>query len=100
VDFNLVDCRECPELAVTRQENAASVFFGERECEAIMDRQPGTARNDLSRTEHLLTRQVHNLQSALEQHPLFACREAKQLVLEERIRDENLIRQAQKDPEQ
>jgi hypothetical protein len=32
VDFNLVDCRECLELPVTSQENAASVFFGEREC--------------------------------------------------------------------
>jgi hypothetical protein len=44
--------------------------------------------------------QVHNLQPALEQHPLFASREAEKFVLKECIRDENLIRQTQKDPKQ
>jgi len=100
MDFNLVCCCERPKLPVTRQENAASVHFGECEGETIMDRQPRTARDDLSRTEHLLARQVHNLQATLEQHSLLASREAEQLVLEEGIRDENLIRKAQKDPEQ
>jgi len=100
VDFYLVCRRKCPELAVAGQENAANVHFGECVSKAIMDRQPGTARDDLSRTEHLMTRQVHNLQPALEQHPLFASREAEQFVLKECVRDENLIRQTQKDPEQ
>ena len=95
VDFNLVCCCERPELAVAGQENAANVHFGECVSKAIMDRQPGTARDDLSRTENLLTRQVHNLQPALEQHPLFASREAEQFVLKECVRDENLIRQTQ-----
>ena len=74
------------------------MYFGKYVSEAIMDRQPRTARDDLSRTKHLLPRQVHNLQPALEQHSLFASREAKQFVLEEGVRDEDLIRQAQKDP--
>ena len=100
VNLNFVCRGERPELAVAGQENAAGVHFGECVSKAIMDRQPGTARDDLSRTEHLLSRQVHDLQPALEQHPLFAIREAEQFVLEEGVRDENLIRQTQEDPEQ
>ena len=99
VNLNFVCRGERPELTIAGQENAANVHFGECVSKTIMDRKPGTTRDDLSCTEHLLTRQIHNLQTTLEQHSLLASREAEQLVLKECVRDENLIRQAQEDPE-
>jgi conjugative relaxase-like TrwC/TraI family protein len=103
--------RESVRVALTELERYTEARIGNiREPETTGKFAAATFEHDTARPvegyaapqlhTHAVTRQVHNLQPALEQHPLFASREAEQFVLKECVRDENLIRQTQKDPEQ
>lgn len=74
VHLDAMRCREGAQMAVSSQENAARMRFGQDECKAVVNRQlRGTAHN-LLRPQDTFAGQVYYLEATPNERPLLgAC---------------------------
>lgn len=89
-----------PEQSVPRDENAPDVTFGDGECEAVVDGETRCLLDDFARAEDAGARHFDHLQTAAEERALLCGGELQQFVVEEGVRNQDLVRQLQEGREQ
>jgi|GEM_PF-5705935 len=93
--LDLPICREGTKILITGEKNAAGVTFSKRERETVMDGELWKLPNSLLCTKNTLPGQVDNLDATRNKRTFLSSREFEQLVLEQGIRNQNLIGQFQ-----
>ena len=100
MNFHGMGCRKRTQTAVSGQKNGASVGFSEDERKAVVNGQLRVSAHNLPRPKNTFAGQVHYLESATNECLLLSDCEFEKIVLKQSIRNENFMRQLQKNIEQ
>jgi hypothetical protein len=85
--------REGAEVMVSRQQDTPRVLLRQSEREAVVDGEPRCFPNHLPRAKNPLAGQVHDFEPAAKEDPLLSDREFQELVFEEGVRYQDLVRE-------
>ena len=93
--LDVMGCRKCSKRTVSGEQNAARMGFSEGKSEAVVNRKLRSATDNLLCPEDTFTWKIHHLQATANERLFLGARELEKLLLEQGIRDENLVRQLQ-----
>jgi hypothetical protein len=99
VDFDLVLDGQGAQLSVPCEQNAAGMMFCQSKRKPIVYRQPRGQPHDGLRAQHTLSRKIDHLQSATHQSSFLSGREFEQLVVKQRVWNQEFARKSEQSVE-